>query len=150
MVLVYPRPLALGEMAMRPMGTSPPSLSSQVMSKRPLFRSAAEFKIAGTFCESQVSPLRTESVLEQPMLLGALVELAGIAVGGDAEVGARLQPEIVGQAGMQPGRVLIIERGRRLRQQAVVDVRRRGAAGDARPVVVLQQDDEHGLDAGRG
>src|SRR5947207_1925410 len=56
-------------MTIIPIGTSPPSLSSQVMNSAPPFRYAAEFRIAGTLLASQVSPLVIELVVLQPVVL---------------------------------------------------------------------------------
>src|SRR5438105_1613423 len=69
MLLLYPEPLACGESTIMPMGRSPPSLSSQVMNSAPPFWYAAELRMAGTACESQVSPFFTESVVAQPVEL---------------------------------------------------------------------------------
>ena len=82
----------------------------------------------------------------------ALVVGRGDAVGEDAEVRPRLEPEIVRQARVDAGRVHVVERVGRLRQQRVVHVGRRRAPRDLRPVVVLHQDHEDGLDrpAARG
>src|SRR3989475_1461557 len=64
----------------------------------------------------------------------------------DAEVRPGLEPQVVGRARMDAGRVVVLLRMRGHRQQGVVDVRGRGTVLDARPVVVLEEDDEHRVD----
>ena len=76
----------------------------------------------------------------------ALVIHAGIAVVENAEIIARLEPEIVGQAGMNTGRIEVLLGMRSHRKQRVVDVRRRRISFDLRPVVIFHQDDENRLD----
>lgn len=60
----------------------------------------------------------------------------------NAEVRARFEPEIVRQARMNPGRIVILTAVRRHRQQRVVDVGRLPITYDARPIVVLHQDNK--------
>ena len=74
---MYPG-LISGESAMKPMGTSPPSLSSQVMKSAPPFRYALEPRICGTACESQVSPFLIASELWQPELSCMSLQMLGV------------------------------------------------------------------------
>src|SRR5439155_341368 len=80
---------------------------------------------------------------------GALVVLRREVVVGDVEVRPGLEPEVVGQARVHVGRVVVLLRVRGDRQQLAVDVRGRRAATDARPVGVLHQDEEHRADGRR-
>src|SRR5207244_7773139 len=85
------------------------------------------------------------------VLRRALVILLRVVVIEDAEVGARFEPQVVGLARMNARGVVVLLRVRGPRQQRAVDVRGRRAPRDARPVVVLHQDEEHRVDgAGAG
>src|SRR5206468_2722933 len=92
-------------------------------------------------------PGRLEHVDE--VARGALVVLRREVVVGDVEVRPGLEPEVVGQARVHVGRVVVLLRVRGDRQQLAVDVRGRRAATDARPVGVLHQDEEHRADGRR-
>src|SRR5207247_10247119 len=80
---------------------------------------------------------------------GALVVARGVVVVEDPEVGPGLEPQVVGQARVVVGRVVVLLRVRGPRQQRAVDVRGRRAALDGRPVGVLHHDEEHCADGGR-
>src|SRR5213078_3221810 len=92
-------------------------------------------------------PGRLEHVDE--VARGALVVLRREVVVGDVEVRPGLEPQVVGQARVHVGRVVVLLRVRGDRQQLAVDVRGRRAATDARPVGVLHQDEEHRADGRR-
>src|SRR6266404_1792846 len=92
-------------------------------------------------------PGRLEQVDE--VAAGALGALRRVVVAEDAEVRPGLEPEVVGQARVHVGRVIVLLRVRGGRQQRAVDVRGRRAVADARPVGVLHQDEEHRLDGPR-
>ena len=66
MVPVYPAPLASGDTTIMPMGTSPPSLSSHVMNRAPLFLKADDASIFGTSVDSHLSPFATSSSCAHP------------------------------------------------------------------------------------
>src|SRR5439155_11594629 len=92
-------------------------------------------------------PGRLEHVDE--VARGALVVARGLVVVEDPEVRPGLEPQVVGQARVHVGRVVVLLRVRGPRQQRAVDVRGRGAPLDARPVGVLHHDEEHRADGRR-
>src|SRR5213079_2283150 len=92
-------------------------------------------------------PGRLEHVDE--VARGALVVLRREVVVEDPEVRPGLEPQVVGQARVHVGRVVVLLRVRGDRQQRAVDVRGRRAALDARPVGVLHHDEEHRADGRR-
>ena len=59
------------------------------------------------------------------------------------EVRARFEPEIIRQTRVIAGWIVILRRIRCHRQKRIIYVRRAAAAHDARPIVVLHQDDEN-------
>ena len=79
---------------------------------------------------------------------GALMVRAGSIVIQDPEVGAGLEPEVVGKTGMDSRRIEILLGAGGHRQEGVVGVGSRRAAFDLRPVMILHQDDEDGLHIG--
>ena len=79
---------------------------------------------------------------------GARGPLGRAGIAGDPEVRSGLEPEVVRQARVGVGRVVVLLRVRADGQQRV-DVRGRRAALDARPVGVLHHDEEHRTDGRR-
>src|SRR5207247_5366671 len=94
---------------------------------------------------------RDRGVLEHvdEVARGVLAALRRVVVGEDPEVRPGLEPQVVGQARVHVGRVVVLLRVCGPRQQRAVDVRGRGAPLDARPVGVLHHDEEHRADGGR-
>src|SRR5207244_4611954 len=89
-------------------------------------------------------PGRVEHVGE----VGARGPLGRVGVARDPEVRSGLEPQVVGQARVGVGRIVVLLRVRADGQQRV-DVRGRRAALDARPVGVLHHDEEHRTDGRR-
>lgn len=68
-----------------------------------------------------------------------------ISVVGHSEVRTGFQPQVIGQAGVIIGWIVVLLGMRARRQQHVIDVRRGRAALDVRPVMILHDNDEHRL-----
>ena len=79
------------------------------------------------------------------MVRGVLVVGGRIVVIQDAKISSCLQPKIIGFARMQPRRGKILRAVRGSRQQYAIDEWRIDAALEGRPTVILQHDDEDGL-----
>src|SRR5438477_358332 len=80
------------------------------------------------------------------MRRGALVNRRRGAIGQYAEIGPGFQPQVVGQARVDTGRIEVLRGVRAYGEQGVVYVGRGRTARDIRPVVVLHHDEENRLE----
>lgn len=79
------------------------------------------------------------------MLRGGLMVDQRRMIVSNPEIRASFDPDVIGQAGMNVGRIEVLLRMRCLRQDGLIDVRRKPAALDRGPVLVLHYDDPHGF-----
>src|SRR5207302_849691 len=87
-------------------------------------------------------------VLEQShqMHRGALMTRRRGIVGRYAEIGPGFQPQVVGQARVDTGRIEVLRGVRAYGEQGVIYVGRGRTARDIRPIVVLHHDEENRLE----
>src|SRR5207302_1811270 len=87
-------------------------------------------------------------VLEQShqMHRGALVSRRRGIIGRYAEIGPGFQPQVVGQARVDTGRIEVLRGVRAYGEQGVIYVGRGRTARDIRPIVVLHHDEENRLE----
>src|SRR5437660_11639612 len=88
------------------------------------------------------------SVLEQShqMHRSTLVSRRRGAIGQYAEIGPGFQPQVVGQARVDAGRIEVLRGVRAYGEQGVIYVGRGRTARDIRPIVVLHHDEENRLE----
>src|SRR2546430_9989012 len=77
---------------------------------------------------------------------GALVNRRRGAIGQYAEIGPGFQPQVVGQARVDTGRIEVLRGVRAYGEQGVIYVGRGRTARDIRPIVVLHHDEENRLE----
>src|SRR5438045_2710962 len=77
---------------------------------------------------------------------GALVSRRGGGIGRYAEIGPGFQPQVVGQARVDTGRIEVLRGVRAYGEQGVSYVGRGRTARDIRPIVVLHHDEENRLE----
>src|SRR5438067_6023056 len=77
---------------------------------------------------------------------GALVNRRRRAIGQYAEIGPGFQPQVVGQARVDTGRIEVLRGVRAYGEQGVIYVGRGRTARDIRPIVVLHHDEENRLE----
>src|SRR5256885_12610265 len=80
------------------------------------------------------------------MRRGALVNRRRGAIGQYAEIGPGFQPQVVGQARVDTGRIEVLRGVRAYGEQGVIYVGRGRTARDIRPIVVLHHDEENRLE----
>src|SRR5207253_1959959 len=87
-------------------------------------------------------------VLEQShqMHRGALMTRRRGVIGQYAEIGPGFQPQVVGQARVDTGRIEVLRGVRAYGEQGVIYVGRGRTARDIRPIVVLHHDEENRLE----
>src|SRR5204863_242341 len=87
-------------------------------------------------------------VLEQShqMHRGALVSRRRGGIGRYAEIGPGFQPQVVGQARVDTGRIEVLRGVRAYGEQGVIYVGRGRTARDIRPIVVFHHDEENRLE----
>src|SRR5207253_2165622 len=87
-------------------------------------------------------------VLEQShqMHRGALVSRRRGVIGRYAEIGPGFQPQVIGQARVDTGRIEVLRGVRAYGEQGVIYVGRGRTARDIRPIVVLHHDEENRLE----
>src|SRR5437763_122281 len=77
---------------------------------------------------------------------GALVNRRRGGIGRYAEIGPGFQPQVVGQARVDTGRIEVLRGVRAYGEQGVIYVGRGRTARDIRPIVVLHHDEENRLE----
>src|SRR5881275_1017749 len=77
---------------------------------------------------------------------GALVSRRRGVIGRYAEIGPGFQPQVVGQARVDTGRIEVLRGVRAYGEQGVIYVGRGRTARDIRPIVVLHHDEENRLE----